>query len=142
MAHKRILVASDLSPASDTVVTEAIAIAGELGAEIRVLYVLTEATLRDMREDLPAEAAYVDTIANRLETEIAEQVRRVGGKTAATQIERGEPGEVVHDVAKDFGADMIVIGVRNRSRVGKLLLGSATQEILLDAPCAVLAVPV
>lgn len=37
-------------------------------------------------------------------------------------------------------AELIVIGIRNRSRVGKLLLGSDTQTILLEADCSVLAV--
>ena len=37
-------------------------------------------------------------------------------------------------------AELIVIGIRHRSRLGKLLLGSDTQTILLKADCAVLVV--
>ncbi|SFA84330.1 Universal stress protein family protein [Nocardioides alpinus] len=36
--------------------------------------------------------------------------------------------------------DLLVIGIRHRSAVGKLILGSTEQQILLDAPCPVLAV--
>ncbi len=43
-------------------------------------------------------------------------------------------------VAEETGAEMIVIGLRRRSPVGKLILGSNAQTILLDAPCPVLAV--
>lgn len=43
-------------------------------------------------------------------------------------------------VAKETGADLIVIGLRRRSPVGKLILGSNAQHILLHADCAVLAV--
>lgn len=42
--------------------------------------------------------------------------------------------------ASESRADLIVIGLRRRSPVGKLILGSNAQRILLDAPCHVLAV--
>jgi nucleotide-binding universal stress UspA family protein len=43
-------------------------------------------------------------------------------------------------IAEEESADLIVIGLRRRSPVGKLIMGSNAQRILLDAPCAVLAV--
>lgn len=42
--------------------------------------------------------------------------------------------------ATEVGAELIVIGLRHRSPVGKLLMGSTAQSILLDAECSVLAV--
>ncbi len=50
------------------------------------------------------------------------------------------PAEDLLQAAKDEDADMIVIGIRRRSPVGKLILGSNAQDILLHADCAVLAV--
>ena len=39
-----------------------------------------------------------------------------------------------------LGAILIVVGYRRRSPAGKFLLGSDAQQILLEAPCPVLAV--
>lgn len=48
--------------------------------------------------------------------------------------------DLVLDEAARVGASLIVIGLRHRTPVGKLLLGSTAQRILLDAACPVLAV--
>lgn len=50
------------------------------------------------------------------------------------------PGEDLVALAKEEGADLIVIGIRPRSPVGKLVLGSNAQDIILHAHCPVLAV--
>jgi nucleotide-binding universal stress UspA family protein len=51
-----------------------------------------------------------------------------------------EPAEDLIAIAEDCDAELIVIGLRRRSPVGKLILGSNAQRILLDAKCPVLAV--
>lgn len=51
-----------------------------------------------------------------------------------------EPADQVVDIADDLDAELIVIGMRRRSPVGKLLLGSTAQRVLLESPCPVLAV--
>ncbi len=57
------------------------------------------------------------------------------------QLVRGfEPAEDLISIADAADADLIVIGLRRRSPVGKLILGSNAQRILLDAKCPVLAV--
>lgn len=51
-----------------------------------------------------------------------------------------DPTEDLVKVAKEVGAEMIVIGLRRRSPVGKLILGSTAQDVLLNADCPILAV--
>lgn len=48
--------------------------------------------------------------------------------------------EVMVDASYRRDVDLLVIGLRRRSPVGKLLLGSTSQRILLDADCPVTAV--
>ena len=51
-----------------------------------------------------------------------------------------DPAEELITTAEARDAEFIVIGLRRRSPVGKLLLGSNAQRVLLDAACPVLAV--
>lgn len=76
------------------------------------------------------------------------QLEEVRGELASTgvdydirQLVRGlDPAEDLVSLAEETHAEMIVIGLRRRTPVGKLILGSNAQRVLLDAPCAVLAV--
>lgn len=51
-----------------------------------------------------------------------------------------DPAQGLLRAAEEERADLIVIGIRRRSRVGKLVLGSTAQDVLLSAECPVLAV--
>ena len=73
-----------------------------------------------------------------------EQLDRVGRDLAelvpaflkVRQIEEGsDAAEVLLKVAEEEKASVVVIGLRHRSPVGKLLLGSVAQRVLLDATC-------
>lgn len=73
--------------------------------------------------------------------EVRAQLRQAGVPGDVRQLVRG--ADVADDliaVAEEQAADFIVIGLRRRSPVGKLILGSNAQRILLDAPCPVLCV--
>lgn len=65
----------------------------------------------------------------------------VGVPYTLRQLVRGkDAAEEIVGLAGELDAELVVIGLRHRSPVGKLLLGSRSQAILLDAPCPVLAV--
>jgi nucleotide-binding universal stress UspA family protein len=66
-----------------------------------------------------------------MESGLAFEVRGVRGQ---------DPAEDIVAAATALDADLVVIGLRRRSPVGKLLLGSHAQRILLEAHCPVLAV--
>lgn len=51
-----------------------------------------------------------------------------------------EASEEIVDLLHELKADLCVIGIRRRSSVGKLLLGSNAHRILMEAPCPVLSV--
>ncbi len=51
-----------------------------------------------------------------------------------------EAGEDLVELANEYKVDEIVIGVRRRSKVGKLLFGSTAQYVILNANCPVVSV--
>lgn len=53
-----------------------------------------------------------------------------------------DPVDAVLNVIEEVDASLLVIGLRRRSPTGKLFLGSRGQQLLLNAPCPVLAVKV
>jgi nucleotide-binding universal stress UspA family protein len=73
--------------------------------------------------------------------EVRKELEAAGVEHEIRQLVRGmDPAEDLVNVAAEVSADLIVIGLRRRSPVGKLILGSNAQRVLLDAPCPVLAV--
>ncbi|NUO35182.1 MAG: universal stress protein [Dermatophilaceae bacterium] len=70
--------------------------------------------------------------ADLAESGVAHEVRRVEHGT--------DPAEAILGIIDAESPRMLVIGIRHRSPVGKLLLGSTAQRLLLDASCPVLAV--
>ena len=49
-------------------------------------------------------------------------------------------GDDIVNFANEKGVDEIIIGVKSRSKVGKLLFGSTAQAVILQAKCPVLSV--
>jgi len=49
-------------------------------------------------------------------------------------------GEDLVQFVKDNAVDEIIIGVKRRSKVGKLIFGSTAQYVILNAPCPVVSV--
>ena len=83
--------------------------------------------------------------AHRAATDDLDRVQRdvaeLGVDVEVLRIEQGtDPADALVGVAEERDASVIVIGLRHRSPVGKLIMGSAAQRILLDARCPVLAV--
>jgi nucleotide-binding universal stress UspA family protein len=73
--------------------------------------------------------------------EVRSELRAAGVEHEIRQLVRGmDPAEDLVNVATEVNAEFIIIGLRRRSPVGKLILGSNAQRVLLDAPCPVLAV--
>ena len=63
--------------------------------------------------------------------DVEHEVRQAMGTDVAEEMIR---------VVREVDAQVLVIGMRHRTPVGKMIMGSVAQQVLLDAPCPVLAV--
>lgn len=77
-----------------------------------------------------------------LESERVEELLRTSGLDAQfKQFVRGKSAvEEIDELVESLQASLLVIGLRKRSPVGKLIMGSVAQELLLTVSCPVLAV--
>ena len=72
---------------------------------------------------------------------IAELLMDAEAKYTTHLIVTGQPaGEGLIEYAEKNGCLEIVIGVRQRSKVGKLVFGSTAQHVILNAPCPVVTI--
>lgn len=108
---------------------------------------VTEATLRGT-DVLVVQSSrggtWSEQDAERAEEDLAEARAALDASGVQYRVhprsESADPAEDIISMAGSTEADLIVIGLRRRTPVGKLILGSNAQRILLDAPCPVLAV--
>jgi nucleotide-binding universal stress UspA family protein len=77
------------------------------------------------------------------EEEMQQVVARLESEGVEVKVRRDvvpDIADAVLDVAREEGATLVVVGVRHRTPVGKMLLGSVAQRVILDSTCPVLAV--
>jgi len=130
-AHPRVLVAVDPSYAAVPTARRAVAFAKLLGSPLHALHVI----------DPPPAIAELSADWSReiIERDIWPIIPLVEqGKV----IREGLPIATILDEAATWRADVIVVGSHGKGWVDRLLIGSVTEDLLNNLPCAVLVVPV
>ncbi len=134
------MLATDLSAVSEHAAEHAIAMAVEEGAELIVLSVVDPSHLR-----LPGGRFLkrIDQERSRVEAQaqaLALRARGAGVK-ATFLVWEGDPAETILAAAESERADVIVLGSHERSRLGRLVLGSTSARVSSEARCRVVIVP-
>lgn len=140
--YKRILVPVDGSPTSIRGLDEAIGLAKLGGGSLRLVHVLDRVVFAG------GETYTVDVFGLLREAgeNILEKMKAhaaAAGIDASTYLSEVLPGrvcDVVVEQAKEFGADLIVLGTHGRRGVSRLLVGSDAEQIVRVAPVPVLLV--
>lgn len=137
---RRMLLATDLSAASERAVDEAIRMAVESGAMLVILSVVDPRRLR-----LPGGRFLwrIDQERERVEagTRIVVDRARSAGARATYLVWEGDPAEVILAASEAEDVDVVILGSHRRGALGRFVLGSMSTKVSEQARCPVLVVP-
>ena len=135
---RRILLATDLSSASEGATDQALQLARDLRADLLVVSVI------DPSPALGAGPVVARMDQRRAARELAAQTIVVRGRRAGVRVSflvwEGEPGPAIIEAAVAEAADLVVVGTHGRGRFERLVLGSVSDHVVRHAPCPVLIV--
>lgn len=137
-AIHRILFAVDLDEVSNQAAPTVIRLARLTGAEVQVTHVWTAQLDReDLSWDMEAPAQVRDGVAT-----VVQELSAAGVKAnaAVRACPDGRTAEQIVAAAKDYGADLIVVGSHGRSNLQALFLGSVSREVVTHFAGPVLVV--
>jgi nucleotide-binding universal stress UspA family protein len=137
---KKIVWATDGSENANRALTIAKSLASEGTATLTIVHVVQKiATSGDAALGWYADEELVEAKVNEIASELSQE-----GLNATVKIVKHvgpQPAHDIADVAREAGADLIVVGTRGHAAIPGLLLGSVTHRLLHVAPCPVLVVP-
>ena len=99
------------------------------------------AVVKSVTRKQPLDHSMIQAAEEELEREIRNQLN--GNKTSYSThlvVSSNSTGKNIIWFAEIGEVDEIIIGARKRSKVGKLLLGSTAQYVILHAPCPVISI--
>jgi nucleotide-binding universal stress UspA family protein len=141
---KRILVAIDFSDVTDEVVSKAVLMCKALQGQIRVLHVDNSApyvfSAQDPERPVSNLSKALDPAANEVLENIRDQLATEGITADFRQLE-GPAGNNIVLAAREYEADLIVIGGHQHGHFYQCFFGTRTESVIRDAPCPILVVP-
>jgi len=142
--YKRILLAVDLTENTQRLAERAKALADTFGAELRLIHVLEPIAFgtpmtAEAVAPLPVEAQ--QELIGAMKQKLQSLAASLGLPTSACSVELGNVKVEIPRVAKNQGADLIVLGSRERRGLSGLV-DFTEDTVLHKAPCDVLAVRV
>ena len=144
MTLRRILHATDFSPASRPAFRMALALARPAGAQLLLLHVLTPpAPFVGGRRRMPS--SYLELL-QMARQEAHRRLRACLGQARAArvrvqaQLVEGGPSEQIRKVSGRWHADLIVIGTHGRTGMRRFVMGSVAEEVVRRSLRPVLSV--
>jgi nucleotide-binding universal stress UspA family protein len=145
MMYKHILIAVDGSDTSNKALAEAINLAKDQQAELKIVYTVDEAsifTAADIPDPVRIEQTWVE--AGKKILEEAKQKAQAAGVQVETKILETDMSNTIADSivgeAKSWPADIIVAGTHGRRGISHLMMGSVAEGITRITPVPLLLI--
>jgi nucleotide-binding universal stress UspA family protein len=157
MTYHKILAAIDRSPQSDFVIEQVLDLAEKEKAELMLFHAIQVEALAEISPLVgtgmglsPSLGREIPELQRQRLDEQVQKTKEILQEYASMAMARniptichhsvGDPGVLSCELAKSWGANLIVVGRRGRKGMTELLLGSVSNYITHHAPCSVLIV--
>jgi nucleotide-binding universal stress UspA family protein len=140
VSFRRVLIAVDESPVAAHATNVGAQLATALGAELALVYVVDPTRTGAPDSGVPAAdlVALAEKDAKRFLAGLRQRAPQ--GKPSLEFVAVGKPAAEIVRTAKEWPADVIVIGSHGRHGLERALLGSVAEGVMRHAPCSVLVV--
>ena len=138
----KLLIAIDGSEFSQAALRSVIARPWNTGTEVKVLHVVEPPSIL-MGREMGAYDPEFETVWKALREQAKDLVEkaaeklRAAGFTVSTELVEGDPKSQIIDAAKEWRADMIVLGSHGRTGLDRFLMGGVSQAVVRHAHCSV-----
>ncbi len=135
MLPKRILVAVAGTVVDPDLIRIAVTLAKPSHAEVTAVHVI------EVRWNLPLDAI-LETETERGEILLEEAVKvaeQAGGKIETELLQAREAAAAIIDTARERQADLVIVGMPFRKRLGRVYVGRTVESVYVGASCSVLA---
>ena len=152
MTYQKILVALDQSSQGDVVFEQALALAKAYQAQLFLFHaILYNARNLEAYSGIYGQnvLSLSSSVQEHLEAQTQEVETWIKGYAEKAQAEGlaveydwkiGEPSSWIRDMAKNWDADLVILGRRGRRGLAEVFLGSVSNHVVHYAPCSVLVV--
>jgi len=139
MSFRRILIALDDSAIAAHAAEVGTELATALKAQAALVHIVDPTLAFQPDGGVPA-ADLVAALKREGQSFLAAAAQRTGEPPALQFLREGKPVDEILAAAREWEADVIVIGTHGRSGVSRLVLGSTAESVVRHAPCPVLVV--
>lgn len=144
MGYRNVIVGTDGSATAELAVRQAAQLASSQQARLVVVTAFEpQGDAAAAESQAPDELRWMLTDRNQAEKRARhgrELAKQEGASGVVVQAIEGEPVEVILGTARDFDADLIVVGSKGLTGAARFVLGSVASSVAHHAPCDVLVV--